>query len=220
LQNLTEKIDTQRDFFVEDYIRDLKSSGELRKFVENNDGKWNHDQWLSFLDRLKKLGYEAIPPDKIGELLEVEREHYKEFKSKKEGAIKALAKLKEEKFIPAFVEKTQAAGTFEDLLKELDDERFDYGKIELSTLSELLEQERSAYLNEQKKKVESLEYRETMVQQNESGMAKEGSVLREEKKEFREKQQALESTMNQVQHEHEVIAEIVKEKQEIRRGTH
>lgn len=45
------------------------------KFVEEKKGIWNHDEWLSFLDLVRKEGY----PDNeyvLGELLEEERKRY------------------------------------------------------------------------------------------------------------------------------------------------
>ncbi len=57
-------------------------------FIEDKRGDWNHDEWLSFLELVKKEGYPANE-DAIGELLEQKKEEY--FKKNKIASKKAFS---------------------------------------------------------------------------------------------------------------------------------
>ena len=39
-------------------------------FVKRQNGAWNHQDWLTFLEEIKAKGYDPIDTDKVGLLLE------------------------------------------------------------------------------------------------------------------------------------------------------
>lgn len=57
-------------------LKKLTKSPIAMNFVKKNNGNWNHEDWLGFLDYLKEKGYDPINPDKVGLLLEEKKAQY------------------------------------------------------------------------------------------------------------------------------------------------
>lgn len=57
-------------------LKKLTKSPIAMNFVKKNNGNWNHEEWLGFLDYLKEKGYDPINPDKVGLLLEEKKAQY------------------------------------------------------------------------------------------------------------------------------------------------
>jgi len=57
--------------------KNIINFNQLRKtdipynFVEKHNGRWNHEDWLAFLEQIKKAGYNPIDLNKVCSLLEL-----------------------------------------------------------------------------------------------------------------------------------------------------
>lgn len=56
-------------------LAELKRTGVLMTFVKQNNGSWNHAEWLELVDKVKAKGYEC-DSDELGVLLEQKKEEY------------------------------------------------------------------------------------------------------------------------------------------------
>ena len=63
-------------------IRKLSRSSIPMNFVKKQNGVWNHQDWLNFLDYLKEKKYFPIDPDQVGLLLEDKKAKFNAGKSK------------------------------------------------------------------------------------------------------------------------------------------
>jgi hypothetical protein len=57
-------------------LKKLASSNILMEFVEQHNGAWDHQGWLSLYQILEDAGYTPIDFDKVGLLLEEKRKEY------------------------------------------------------------------------------------------------------------------------------------------------
>ena len=57
-------------------IRKLSRSSIPMNFVKKQNGAWNHQDWLGFLEYLKAKKYFPIDTDKVGLLLEEKKAQY------------------------------------------------------------------------------------------------------------------------------------------------
>jgi hypothetical protein len=55
----------------------LSNSGLLRRFVIKQQGRWNHDDWLSLLAQVRAAGYNSLSADDVGRMLETEGADYR-----------------------------------------------------------------------------------------------------------------------------------------------
>jgi hypothetical protein len=51
-------------------LRRWRESGQPRRWVEAHRGSWNHNDWLSLLEELKRSPYWPMHPNAIGAVLE------------------------------------------------------------------------------------------------------------------------------------------------------
>lgn len=45
-------------------------------FVKKHKGVWNHQDWLNFVEEIKKKGYDPIDIDKVGMILEEKKAQF------------------------------------------------------------------------------------------------------------------------------------------------
>ena len=57
-------------------IRKLSRSSIPMNFVKKQNGAWNHQDWLNFLEYLRGKNYFTIDTDKVGLLLEEKKVQY------------------------------------------------------------------------------------------------------------------------------------------------
>ena len=63
-------------------IRKLSRSSIPMNFVKKQNGAWNHQDWLNFLEYLKSKNYFPIDTDRVGLLLEEKKAQFLAGKSK------------------------------------------------------------------------------------------------------------------------------------------
>ncbi len=51
-------------------LRRWRESGGTRTWVEERQGRWNHDDWLNLLDELKRSSFWPMSVDAVGLALE------------------------------------------------------------------------------------------------------------------------------------------------------
>jgi hypothetical protein len=51
-------------------LRRWRASGEPRRWVQSQNGQWNHELWLALLEQLRGSAYWPMEHDAIGALLE------------------------------------------------------------------------------------------------------------------------------------------------------
>ncbi len=56
-----------------DEAAELIASGLLRSFVRVKGGTWDHQDWRTFLDGVRRAGYRRLSDDEVGQLLETEK---------------------------------------------------------------------------------------------------------------------------------------------------
>ncbi len=61
---------------AEENLQKLSRSKLPMLFVKKHDGHWNHQDWLDFLEDIKKRGYDPINTDYAGLILEKKKEQY------------------------------------------------------------------------------------------------------------------------------------------------
>ena len=60
----------------ESNYKKLRRSPIAMNFVKRHQGRWNHQDWLGFLDYLKEKGYMPINTDQVGLLLEEKKAQF------------------------------------------------------------------------------------------------------------------------------------------------
>lgn len=60
----------------EENLQKLAKSKLPMLFVKNHEGSWNHQDWLDFLEDIKARGYDPIPADNVGLILEEKKKQY------------------------------------------------------------------------------------------------------------------------------------------------
>ena len=63
-------------------IRKLSRSSIPMNFVKKQNGAWNHQDWLNFLEYLKEKKYFPIDTDRVGLLLEEKKAKFNAAKGK------------------------------------------------------------------------------------------------------------------------------------------
>jgi hypothetical protein len=53
-----------------DNLRRWRESGAARTWVEARKGSWNHEDWLTLLEELKRSSFWPMQPDAVGLILE------------------------------------------------------------------------------------------------------------------------------------------------------
>ena len=76
------KVTTVKLSAEETNLRKLSRSPIPMNFVKKQNGVWNHEEWLQFLDYLKSKNYFPIDTDRVGLLLEEKKVQYFAAKSK------------------------------------------------------------------------------------------------------------------------------------------
>ena len=78
LDELSEKISSVSDYKADSQTKEsiemLRSSGILSRFVRENEGKWDHNEWLLLLGKIRSMGYRDISEDAIGRAVELEKQ--------------------------------------------------------------------------------------------------------------------------------------------------
>ncbi len=68
------KAKTEKSTSVEDArssnLKKLAKSGKLEEFVEKNQGRWDHQNWLALCDEISREGYAPVDFDQVGVILE------------------------------------------------------------------------------------------------------------------------------------------------------
>ena len=61
---------------MEKNLKKLSRTPILMNFVKKNEGKWDHDGWMTLCESLEEKGYTPIDFDEVGALLEKKKEAY------------------------------------------------------------------------------------------------------------------------------------------------
>ena len=61
---------------VDENLARLAASTIPMTFVRKNEGSWDHEMWLAFLDMIQKKGYTPIDADRVGLILEDAKARY------------------------------------------------------------------------------------------------------------------------------------------------
>jgi len=61
---------------VDENLARLAASTIPMTFVRKNEGSWDHEMWLAFLEQIQKKGYSPIDADRVGLILEEAKARY------------------------------------------------------------------------------------------------------------------------------------------------
>ena len=70
---------------AETNLKRLAKSPIPMNFVKKNEGAWDHEKWLAFLEYLKGKNYFPIDTDRVGLLLEDKKARYLQQKNSVAG---------------------------------------------------------------------------------------------------------------------------------------